>query len=136
MMDSKMNSRILLVEDDADTVLALTLRLQSSGYTVLPAIDGATAIRIAGSALPDLIVLDLGLPDGDGYKVLERLKSISSTSPIPVIVLTARDPEGNQERSYEYGAIEFYQKPVPYKWFLASIERALATRVPKTQPDA
>jgi DNA-binding NarL/FixJ family response regulator len=55
-----MNSRILLVEDDAGTVLALTLRLQSSGYTVLPAIDGATAIRIAGSALPDLIVLDLG----------------------------------------------------------------------------
>ena len=106
------------------------MRLEASGYTVLQAIDGVSAIGVASLETPDLIVLDLGLPDHDGYTVMERLKANFATSSIPVIVLTARDPEGNQERSYEVGALEFYQKPVPWKWFLASIERALANRRP------
>jgi DNA-binding response OmpR family regulator len=125
-----MSAKILLVEDESDTRLALTVRLEASGYTVLQAIDGVSAIGVASLETPDLIVLDLGLPDHDGYTVMERLKSNFATSSIPVIVLTARDPEGNQERSYEVGALEFYQKPVPWKWFLASIERALANRRP------
>jgi two-component system KDP operon response regulator KdpE len=121
-----MSAKILLVEDESDTRLALTVRLEGSGYTVLHASDGASAVGVASLESPDLIVLDLGLPDHDGYTVMERLKSNFATSSIPVIVLTGRDPERNQERSYEVGALEFYQKPVPWKWFLASIERALA----------
>jgi two-component system KDP operon response regulator KdpE len=129
-----MSAKILLVEDESDTRLALTVRLEASGYTVLHAVDGASAIGVASLESPDLIVLDLGLPDHDGYTVMERLKSNFATSSIPVIVLTARDPERNQERAYEVGALEFYQKPVPWKWFLASIERALARPRSETMP--
>lgn len=120
-----MNPKILLVEDDPDTTTALTIRLKASGYTVVHANDGTTATGLAWLEAPDVIILDLGLPDGDGYGVMKELKSSPETAAIPVIVLTARDPIGNQELSYEMGAVEFYQKPVQWKWFLASLERAV-----------
>lgn len=126
-----MTAKILVVEDEADTQLALTLRLETSGFAVLHATDVAGAIHIARSAWPDIIVLDLGLPDGNGYGVIKELKASAATSSIPVIVLTGKDPEGNQEHSYELGAIDFFQKPVPYQWFLASVGRALAERPPR-----
>ena len=124
-----MAAKILVVEDDPDMLKALTFRLDAGGYTVLQAVNGTTAIGVASLELPDLIVLDLGLPDHDGYEVIERLKSSPATSSIPVIVLTGRDHERNQMRSYDLGAADFFQKPVPYNWFLAAIERALADRL-------
>ncbi len=124
-----MKPTILVVDDDPETVLALTVRLEASGYSVVRAGDGASAISAAHSQSPALIVLDLGLPDGDGYKVMEKLKSSGKTASIPIIVLTARDPHRNQEHSYNIGAFDFFQKPVPDKWLLASIERALGGRV-------
>ena len=126
-----MNAKILIVEDDPDTLLALTLRLETNGFAVLHAVDVMTAISMARAESPDLIVLDLGLPDGDGYTVIKQLKSGSTDSSIPVIVLTARDPEGNQELSYDLGAFDFFQKPVPYNWFLASVKKAVAERAGK-----
>jgi len=120
-----MHAKILIVEDNPDTRLALTVRLQNSGFAVLQAHNIATATSLVFSVSPDLIVLDLGLPDGDGYTFMQKLKSSSATSSIPVIVLTARDPHENQECSYEGGAFDFFQKPVHYKWLLTSIERAL-----------
>ena len=121
-----MNPKVLLVEDDPDTSRALTIRLEASGYIVVQANDSTTALGMAWLEVPDVIVLDLGLPDGDGYGVMKQLKSSPETAAIPVIVLTGRDPVGNQEQSYEMGAVEFYQKPVPWKWFLESLQRAAA----------
>lgn len=126
-----MNAKILIVEDDPDTLLALTIRLETNGFAVLHAVDVMTAISMARAESPDLIVLDLGLPDGDGYTVIKQLKSGSGDASIPVIVLTARDPEGNQELSYDLGAFDFFQKPVPYNWFLASVKKAVAERAGK-----
>ena len=126
-----MPAKILIVEDNSDARLALTIRLQSSGFVVLQAPDIAGAMDLVASASPDLVVLDLGLPDGDGSQFMQSLKSSSTYSSIPVIVLTARDPCGNQESSHEGGAFDFFQKPVPYKWLLASIERALSEVVSK-----
>jgi DNA-binding response OmpR family regulator len=120
-----MHAKILIVEDNPDTRLALTIHLQNGGFAVLEAHNIATATSLVSSASPDLIVLDLGLPDGDGCTFMQRLKSSPATSSIPVIVLTARDPRENQGSSYEGGAFDFFQKPVHYKWLLASIERAL-----------
>ena len=124
-----MPAKILIVEDNSDARLALTIRLQSSGFVVLQAPDIAGAMNLVASASPDLVVLDLGLPDGDGSQFLQSLKSSPTYSSIPVIVLTARDPCGNQESSHEGGAFDFFQKPVPYKWLLASIEKALTEAV-------
>lgn len=126
-----MKPRILVVEDDLDMFKALAIRLEANGFEALLAMSVATSLAMVRMERPDLIILDLGLPDGDGYSMMEKLKSIPEASSIPVIVLTARDPEGNQERSYEGGAYDFFQKPVDEDWLLESIKRALAQAVSK-----
>ena len=133
MQSAVTGAKLLIVEDDPDTLLGLAIRLESSGFNVLEAMDAASAITVAREEAPDLIVLDLGLPDEDGYTVMEKLKSFPETAPIPVIVLTAREAAENQERCYGVGAYDFFQKPVNQKWFLNSIERALAQRLLKKQ---
>jgi DNA-binding response OmpR family regulator len=126
-----MKPKILIVEDDPDAYKGLAIRLKANGFVVLQSITAINALLSAREEQPDVIILDLGLPDLDGYSVLKELKAFPSTACIPVIVLTARDPQGNQERSYETGAFEFFQKPVNHKWLLESIKRALAETTPK-----
>lgn len=126
-----MKPKILVVEDDLDMFKALSIRLEANGYDAFLATSVATSLGMVRIDPPDLIVLDLGLPDGDGYCLMEKLRSIPEASSIPVIVLTARDPEGNQERSYEGGAYDFFQKPVNEEWLMESIKRALTQTAPK-----
>ena len=103
--------KILVVDDDPDLVRAMRLRLRASNYEVATASDGYTAIASAQKERPALIILDLGLPVGDGFVVLDRLQSIDALSAIPVIVLSARDPQSNEERALKAGAAAFFQKP-------------------------
>jgi two-component system KDP operon response regulator KdpE len=127
-----MKPRILVVEDDLDMFEALAIRLEHNGFEAVLATSVATAVGMVRILPPDLIVLDLGLPDGDGYTVMENLKrSFPGAESIPIIILTARDPEGNQERSYNGGAYDFFQKPANEEWLMESIKRALAQSVPK-----
>jgi DNA-binding response OmpR family regulator len=123
-----MKPKILIVEDDLDAFKALGIRLEANGFVVLQSMTAINTLLLAREEEPDVIILDLGLPDLDGYSILKELKAFPDTACIPVIVLTARDPQGNQERSYETGAFEFFQKPVNHKWLLESINRALAQR--------
>jgi DNA-binding response OmpR family regulator len=118
-------NKILIVDDDHDFLRALTARLEANHYQVIQAIDADSAMQSVSREAPDLIVLDLGLPGGDGFLVMQRLKSHPSTAAIPVIVLTAKDAEGNQERAYETGAVDFLQKPVNNEWLLGAIQTAL-----------
>ena len=85
--------KILIVDDDQHLRRALNIRLQANHYDTLQASDAYSAISIAQKERPDLIILDLGLPAGDGFLVLERLQSRDTLSGIPVIVLTARRSE-------------------------------------------
>ncbi|HXM05319.1 MAG TPA: response regulator [Chthoniobacterales bacterium] len=101
----------MVVDDDPDLVRALRLRLRASNYEVTTASDGYTAIASAQKERPALIILDLGLPVGDGFVVLDRLQNIDSLSSVPVIVLSARDPQSNEERALKAGAAAFFQKP-------------------------
>jgi two-component system KDP operon response regulator KdpE len=127
-----MKPKILVVEDDLDMFKALAIRLEANGFDPLLATSVATSVGMVRIDPPDLIVLDLGLPDGDGYSVMEKLKKcLPGAASIPIIVLTARDPEGNQERSYGGGAYDFFQKPVNEEWLMESIKRALAEAAPK-----
>jgi DNA-binding response OmpR family regulator len=105
-------SKILVVDDDPDLVKALRLRLRANDYDITTASDGYSAIHAAQKERPDLIILDLGLPVGDGYVVLDRLQASNPLSSIPVIVLTARDPQSNEDRALKAGAAAFFQKPV------------------------
>jgi two-component system KDP operon response regulator KdpE len=103
--------KILVVDDDPDLVHALRLRLRANNYEVATAADGYSAIASAQKERPSLIILDLGLPVGDGFVVLDRLQNIDALAAVPVIVLSARDPETNEERALKAGAAAFFQKP-------------------------
>src|SRR5208283_3913106 len=87
--------KILVVDDDPDLVRALRLRLRANNYDVTTASDGYSAIASAQKEHPALIILDLGLPVGDGFVVLDRLQNSDALSGVPVIVLSARDPQSN-----------------------------------------
>jgi DNA-binding response OmpR family regulator len=121
-MDRKL---ILIVEDDSDLALGLGVRLQAAGYKAMTAEDSITALSTAKQVEPALIILDLGLPGGDGITFLSRLRSLAQVSMIPVIVLTARGPEWEEE-AVRSGAQAFFQKPVDNELLLAEIERLLS----------
>lgn len=121
--------KILIIEDDREFSVALCVRLRANGYEPLVASDGVSAVSAARKERPDAIILDLGLPAGDGFVVMDRLKGIASTLAIPVIVLTARDRETNKERVMKAGARAFLQKPVENKVLLAAIRDALGESV-------
>jgi two-component system KDP operon response regulator KdpE len=118
--------KILIVDDDPDLVRALRVRLRANNYDTAHACDGYAAIATAQKERPNLIILDLGLSAGDGYVVLDRLQDIDALSSIPVIVLTARDPQGNEKRTLEAGATAFFQKPVDNHELLELIQVTLA----------
>ncbi|MEI8078170.1 MAG: response regulator [bacterium] len=118
--------KILIVDDDQDLVVGLAVRLRKvGGYDVIMAADGLGAVTKAQREKPDLIILDLGLPVGDGFSVLERLKTLMNTALIPVIVLSARDPGEAQDTVLRMGADNFFQKPADNDLLLAAIRHAL-----------
>ena len=124
--------KILIVDDDPDLRQALRLRLRANHYTTVNASDGYSAIAQAYKERPDLIILDLGLPAGDGFTVLDRLQRDDNLSEIPVVVVTARDPDGNEARALKAGAAAFFQKPVDNAELLEVIRAALPPST--TQP--
>ena len=89
------------------------------------AIDGYSAISVAQKEKPDLVILDIGLPAGDGFTVMERVGQIQSLALIPIIVLSARDLQTNKERALKAGAIAFFQKPADNDKLLTAIQQAL-----------
>ena len=99
--------KILIVDDDPDLCQAMKLRLRANHYDTVHAVDGYSAIALAYKEHPNLIILDLGLPAGNGFVVLARLQDDDKLSRIPVIVLTARDPQGNEQRALQSGACAF-----------------------------
>ncbi len=119
---------ILIVDDDPDVRLGLHVRLKANHYDVIFAADGITGIAEARERMPDLIILDLGLPAGDGFSVLERLKANDSLSSIPVIVVSARDRNANVDRAIQAGAKAFLQKPADNAGLLSVIREALGEK--------
>lgn len=116
---------ILIVEDDPDVRLGMQLRFSANHYITFFAGDGVSSIVEARKRNPDLIILDLGLPAGDGFVVLERLKNIPELATIPVVVISARDIHPNRERAIKAGASAYLQKPVDNAELLTVIRRAL-----------
>ena len=118
-------NKILIIEDDADLRRALNVRLRASEYDTVFASDAIMALSIAKKEAPDLILLDLGLPGGGGFVVLERMRHMASLACIPVIVVSASDPKTNEKRSLDAGAEAFFQKPVDNNELMSAIQRAL-----------
>ncbi len=127
--------KILIVEDDNLQLTALARRLKTEGFEIVAARDGLTAISTARKEQPDLIVLDLGLPAGDGFVVLQRLGMLINTGTIPVIVLSARTPIGNRDAALKAGAIAYIHKPVDVPVLLKAINEALGISPPEPPPE-
>jgi DNA-binding response OmpR family regulator len=127
--DQEKEKKILIIDDDDHLLLGLTARLKTNGYAVVWASDAVTAISVARKEAPDLVILDLGLPAGDGFLVLERMRTLSDLVAIPVIVLSARDPSDNKKRALDSGAAAYFQKPPDNHEFLMAVRRALGETV-------
>jgi DNA-binding response OmpR family regulator len=125
--------KILIVDDDEYLLLGLAAKLKANGYAVVSAMDGVAAIASARRETPDLIILDLGLPAGDGFLVLERLSAMTDLLATPVIVLSAWDPTNNKQRALKAGAVAFFQKPPDNREFLSAIRHALGEEVALSQ---
>ncbi|HTR23648.1 MAG TPA: response regulator [Terriglobales bacterium] len=103
--------KIMVVDDDPLLREALNIRLRAQTYEVVNAGDGYSALALAQKEQPDLILLDLGLPACDGMTVLKYLRQFRGLESIPVVVLSARDPQTNETPSLDAGAVAFFQKP-------------------------
>lgn len=120
-----MSATILVVDDEAAILRFLTPVLAASGYEVVHAVTGAEALRAIAHRPPDLVVLDLGLPDLDGKEVLSRLRAFSA---VPVIILSARDREAEKIEALDLGADDFVNKPFGVGELMARIRTALRHR--------
>jgi DNA-binding response OmpR family regulator len=121
--------KILIIDDDQHLLLGLTARLRANGYRITSATDSISAVAMARKEEPDLMILDLGLPAGDGFVVLERMRNLADLASIPVIVLSARDPAHNEQRALDAGAVAFFQKPPENHEFLTAIRQALGETI-------
>jgi len=92
---------------------------------VLLATDAISAISVAQKEEPDVVILDIGLPAGDGFMVMERMSHLSRLADVPIIILTGRDPATNRQRALDAGVIAFLQKPIDNDVLLAAIREAL-----------
>src|SRR6266513_2281054 len=123
--------KILVIEDDPVARADLQARLTAQGYPVALAADAASAVTAVNRERPDLILLDLGLPAGDGFLVLERLRKIKTLAAIPVLIITGRSDAETRKRVEAMGVAPVLVKPVGTEALLAAIRSAL-----ETQPDS
>ena len=119
--------RVLVVDDDDDIRLLLDQLLKGGGYTVETSADGRAALRAFHANPADLVILDLSMPDLDGFETLERLRDVSD---VPVILLTARTGEIDKVRGFRAGADDYVVKPFGRQELLARIA-ALLRRTPE-----
>jgi DNA-binding response OmpR family regulator len=128
------NKKILIVEDDADVRMGLHMRLKANHYDTFFAGDALSAMAEVRKHEPDLILLDLGLPAGDGFVVMDRLKAFPALAIIPIIVVSGRSGVANRERVLKAGAKAFLEKPVDNAELLAVIRQALGETVKRERP--
>ena len=110
--DAKQPARILLVDDNTTNLQLLHETLDGLGYKLLIAKNGKTALAIAHKARPSLILLDIMMPEMDGYEVCRRLKADESTSQIPIIFITALVDEEDEAKGLSMGAVDYLTKPI------------------------
>ncbi|MBX5452324.1 MAG: response regulator [Acidobacteriia bacterium] len=114
--------RILIIDDEKQIHRFLRPALEAAGYTIVQAENGAEGLRLAANNAPDLVLLDLGLPDIDGQDVLRKLRSFSD---VPVIILSAREQEAEKIAALDNGADDYVEKPFALGELLARMRAAL-----------
>ncbi|MCW8926883.1 MAG: response regulator [Xanthomonadales bacterium] len=116
--------KILIIEDDARVAQALSVRLKSAGYRANTAYDAATGLMQAKKIQPDLVLLDINLPAGDGFMVAERIMEQLETM-VPIVFITASKSAELLQRAKDMGAAGYFEKPYDAKELLDAIEEIL-----------
>ena len=125
MMDNQTPKPVILAVDDAPENLDVVRRILAASYTVRVAINGIVALKIAQKQLPDLILLDVNMPEMDGFEVCRRLKCDSLTEHIPVIFLTGELESSSRQKGLDLGAADYVTKPIDPDTLLLGVRRQL-----------
>lgn len=120
--------KILIVEDNQDNRDALSRRLERRGFRVVMATDGRAGAELARAELPDVILMDMNMPEVDGWEATRRVKADPVTADIPVIALTAHAMSGDRGRALGAGCVDYHTKPVDLVKLLQQIEGILGAR--------
>jgi len=118
-----MGKRILVVEDNEQNLYLATFLLEKNGYEVIAAQNGFEAIEKAKAEKPDLILMDMQLPEMDGYEATQRIKGIAELSHIPIIAVTSYAMVGDRERVLAAGCVGYIEKPIIPEAFVSEIEK-------------
>lgn len=125
-----MTKTVLLVDDSAETRNMYAIRLRDEGYDVLEAPDGEAGIRVASESRPDLIFMNMALPELDGWSAIALLKQNDRTAGIPIVALTGFDEQAARARAEEVGSDGFIGKPCEPSRLLEEVQRRLAPAEP------
>lgn len=125
-----MRKTVLLVDDSAETRQMYAVRLRDEGYEVLEAPDGEAGIRVASENHPDLIFMNMALPELDGWSAIALLKQNDRTAGIPIVALTGFDEQAARARAEEVGSDGFIGKPCEPSRLLEEVQRRLAPAEP------
>jgi len=117
--------KILIVEDNEENRDSLSRRLQRRGFEVVLAADGKLGVAAALTEKPDLILMDMNMPELDGWEATRQVKAQPETADVPVIALTAHALSGDRERALDAGCADYHTKPVEFPKLLAQIEALL-----------
>jgi two-component system cell cycle response regulator DivK len=120
--------RILYIEDNPDNRMLVRRVLMAEGYELLEAVDGPTGLKVAAENPPDLILMDINLPELDGYEVTSRLKMAPKLAQVPVIAMTANVMRGDREKSLAAGCDGYIQKPIDIDLLPEQVARFLARK--------
>ncbi len=117
---------VLHIEDNSDNRLLVRRLLQAYGYKVIEAENASRAHQLLDTCLPDLILMDINMPDIDGYTLTHQLKATPRLAPVPIVAITANVMKGDRERSLNAGCDGYIEKPIDVDRFLEQVERFLA----------
>ncbi len=106
------SKRILYIEDNSENRLLVRRVLSAEGYQLIEAADGPSGLRVAEEIAPDLILMDINLPDVDGYEVTSRIRSLPHLARVPIVAMTANVMKGDREKSLAAGCDGYIQKPI------------------------
>ena len=122
-------AKILIVDDEPDIIKGLSIRLRAADYEVVTAMDGMQATTTAMREKPDVVILDIGLPAGNGHIVAQRLRENTVTMNVPIIILTARAGDDDYMQALQNSVNKFLTKPFKAEEVMAAIEECLNSPV-------
>ena len=128
MSSSNSKATILYVEDNADNRMLVRRILLSQDYSILEAKDGSDALNVLKTQRPDLILMDINMPEMDGYTLTAKIKSMAGFERIPILALTANVMRGDKEKTLEAGCDGYIQKPLDIDQLIREVERFLLRR--------